>query len=237
LKNIRLYPKTKVTHIVANSISPATKHIPDWYKDIPQFIEGTKNKVTILPNSTATNGTIKRCTPFLDALSAGYMLVLSADIEVQEPEPGVPFIRWRDDVDRVTTHSEEQHPNLPVPEGFSPYVFKWTNDWCTQTPPGYSMWFTHPSNRFDLPFQTINGFVDTDRYEGYVQFPFFIKKGFTGIIEAGTPVCQLLPVKRDGWRMSHEEFNEDRSTREKFNLLKKIERSYKSQWWVKKTYQ
>jgi hypothetical protein len=36
--------------------------------------------------------------------------------------------------------------------------------------------------------------------------PFFVVKGFTGIIPAGTPYAQMLPFKRENWES---EINDD----------------------------
>jgi hypothetical protein len=56
---------------------------------------------------------------------------------------------------------------------------------------------THPLNRTDLPFYTLSGIVDSDNYMGEGKVPFFIKKDFTGIIPAGTPIVQIIPIKTD----------------------------------------
>ena len=61
-------------------------------------------------------------------------------------------------------------------------------------PKDYSLLFLSPINRFDLPFLSITGIVDCDMYTGTVHFPFFIKNSFTGIIEKGTPIVQIIPI-------------------------------------------
>jgi hypothetical protein len=88
-----------------------------------------------------------------------------------------------------------------------------------------------------LPFTTITGFVDSDIYNLPIQFPFFIKKGFTGIIEAGTPIAQMIPIKRNNWKIEVKKENS-----EKFNILSEkylstIKRSYKNNFWFRKKYE
>ena len=63
------------------------------------------------------------------------------------------------------------------------------------------MFFTHPVNRFDLPFTTLSGLVDCDRYQdNWVHFPaHWHDKNFTGVLPRGTPVAQCVPVKREKW--------------------------------------
>ena len=96
--------------------------------------------------------------------------------------------------------------------------------------------FTHPHNRFDLPFYTISGIVDTDKYPFSVQFPFFIKENFTGIIKAGTPVAQITFFKRNKWFKTIKKYNEYNLKKERFKFLSNIERSYKNLFWQRKDY-
>jgi hypothetical protein len=45
----------------------------------------------------------------------------------------------------------------------------------------------------------MSGFVDCDGYFEYINFPFiFNQPNYTGIIAAGTPMVQAIPIKRDG---------------------------------------
>ena len=98
------------------------------------------------------------------------------------------------------------------------------------------MWITHPSHRYDLPFTTINGFVDTDLYPNRLVLPFFIKDGFEGIIKEGTPIAQIIPIKRDNWKSIENNFSNQESLNmenyPKINLL----RTYKNKYWSKKNY-
>ncbi|HZL31017.1 MAG TPA: hypothetical protein VFC54_08145, partial [Pseudolabrys sp.] len=78
---------------------------------------------------------------------------------------------------------------------------KFNNFWTIETPPGYSLLFTHPLNRTDLPFTTITGLVDTDKYsESLIAFPArWHDTNFNGVLPKGTPVAQCIPVKREKW--------------------------------------
>jgi len=69
-----------------------------------------------------------------------------------------------------------------------------------ETPPAFAP-VTHPVNRFDLPFTTLTGLVDTDLYR-MISSTFRRSgeiPGFQGVLPKGTPVAQCLPVKRDLW--------------------------------------
>ena len=41
-------------------------------------------------------------------------------------------------------------------------IFKFISTWCIQTPKGFSSLHMHPLGRFDLPFYSFHGIVDTD---------------------------------------------------------------------------
>jgi hypothetical protein len=71
-----------------------------------------------------------------------------------------------------------------------------------------------------------------------VHFPFSILdfEGDRKIIPMGTPVCQVIPFKRDEWEsevLPLEPFLKEKAT---FSVLRIIGRSYKRQFWHKKTY-
>jgi hypothetical protein len=86
------------------------------------------------------------------------------------------------------------------------YIVKFTNFWTIETPPGFSLLFTHPVNRRDLPFTALTGLVDCDAYHDVpVQFPaHWHDAGFNGVLPKGTPLVQCLPVKRQTWRVECE---------------------------------
>jgi hypothetical protein len=82
------------------------------------------------------------------------------------------------------------------------FIIKFNNFWTIELPPGYSLLVTHPVNRNDLPFLTLTGIVDADRYrDNFIHFPAYWREaGFNGVLPKGTPVAQCLPFKRDAWR-------------------------------------
>jgi hypothetical protein len=71
-------------------------------------------------------------------------------------------------------------------------------------PSGYSVIYSQPFNRYDLPFLTTNGIIDNDNINLPGTMPFFVKEDWSGIIPAGTPYAQLIPFKREDWSSSVE---------------------------------
>ena len=77
------------------------------------------------------------------------------------------------------------------------------NPWRVETPPNYSTLYLPPANRFDLPVMPLVGLVDTDRYKNVVNFPFVIPSLLPNsevLLEKGTPIVQIIPIKRDNWK-------------------------------------
>ena len=81
------------------------------------------------------------------------------------------------------------------------FIIKFNNFWTIELPPGYSLLVTHPINRHDLPFVTLTGLVDADRYrDNFMHFPArWLDPDFNGVLPKGTPVAQCLPIKRENW--------------------------------------
>lgn len=173
---------------------PARKLMPEWFKKLPQKIDGV-NKLE--------NSTIKRCSPFLDALCVGWIIPLAADIEIVTND-SASQVTWKSTFYRemVQSHSAPQI-NAEVPHPASPKPpLKFLNWWQIKVDPGYSVLFVPPLNRPDSRFECMSGMVDAG-YNEFVNFPFFFTQpSYTGIIKQGTPLVQAIVIKK-------EEFVED----------------------------
>ncbi len=228
-KKFIVRPEFRKTEILYSPITPASTNIPEWYKKIPVV------KEIKLTGTGAVGTNVKHCTPFLDAMITGYTMTLTDDIHVRW-ENNVPFITWKTTKIQVTEHSKDQYDGVSIPYGFFPHVLKWHNEFFIKLPEGYSLWCTHPVNRFDLPFQVISGFVDADMFPLAIQFPFFIQNNWSGIIEAGTPLAQLIPIKREEWQIQYEKSSDEKTLVSRETFGKKLVRSYKTRYWNKKVY-
>ena len=184
--------------------SPAILNIPTWYKDTNLRIGGEQRDGLSDGNTQSPNTTVKGCSPFLDAFGFGYIYTLPLDVEIRDNGKGYDF-NWRAKGDFLTMHDRSQSPLTPPAIGGETEIVKWMNAFFIKTPPGYSCLFTHPLNRNELPFRTFSGVVDTDSYNLPVHFPFqLVSKEKNFIIEKGTPICQIIPFKREDWKSSIE---------------------------------
>jgi hypothetical protein len=209
---------------------PAKKMIPQWYKDGETFYVTTHG-------SEASAG-LKTCIPFLDVLTAGYLLVTPFDIFVGKKEDGSLSIEWNSPgpwQDFINQRPYESGKTIPRPAGHLDSHFVWTNRWGWKTPRGYSTIVTHPYNRFDLPFTTMSGFMDSDKISVNGNVPFFLKEGFYGVIPEGTPYAQIIPIKRKHWKSINSPENYDLVAKQ--NIKINGEKAYyKKRSWVRKEY-
>lgn len=164
---------------------PAKRMIPDWYR---------LSENTFVDDDGNLKSGMKRCVPFLDIMISGYMLVLGEDAVVTVQD-GLPKIKNS----IVYERHKDMGATIVRPAGHHYNSFVWHNPWAWETPKGWSTIITHPYNRFDLPFTTLSGFMETDNMVSGGSLPFYLKEGFEGVIPAGTPIAQIIPVERKNW--------------------------------------
>jgi hypothetical protein len=208
---------------------PASKLIPDWYKNMESYIGGNKK-----PNGKAeTTVTIKRCMPVFDAITAGYIITSPADVYVSIKN-GEQLFEWAS-LNLISFHAIEQALGHPTQK---PHHYpKWNNPWAIKTPKGYSTMFVQPMHRESV-FTILPGIVDTDQYSSPVNFPMVINDPeFEGLIPKGTPIAQVIPFKRDTWDMT---IGFDKDIKEANNIMQKLNTKffdkYKSMFWSRKEY-
>jgi hypothetical protein len=208
---------------------PASESIPDWYKETQSYMNGAK----VPDGQGGTTGTIKRCMPVFDAIAAGYLLTLPADIYVSIID-GRQVFQWPQ-FDLIAFHPIEQASGHPDGNGL-PYP-KFMNPWGVLTPDGYSILLIQPMHR-DLPFNVLPGIVDTDKYPAPVNVIFSMKDPtFEGTIPKGTPFAQIIPFKREAWKMVDGGEKELKLLREtKLTLRTKFFDAYKNMFRSKKEF-
>lgn len=227
---------------------PIKRNLPTWYKKLTPWQKGD--------DTTMSPGTLKRCVPFMDALTSGYVLKNPTDIyfehvirengkpdlEVKCPFAGAHRHNIISKEKDIFHHKSQIHGDLNPSE--CPLVgannnfnfFKILNPYHIVTPKGYSTLFIPLLNRPELvdKLEIIAGIVDTDVWN-QVNFPVILKKvDESFLLKKGTPIVQVIPFKRDQWKMEIETMKFLEEEARHFKFTTKFRNFYRSIYGKKK---
>lgn len=183
--------------------TPASLEIPDWYKKTSPYLSSEKYVDSRYNQSSNTLATVKKCMPFFDSITSGYIIKTTVDVNISY-ENNHHWFEWpnSDPLEPIGFHGTQQIQQYPGNENRESDYPKFVTPWIVKTPPGYSSLFVTPFHR-DLPFKILEGIVDTDKYFNPIQFPFILNETkYSGLIPAGTPIAQILPFKRENWKIN-----------------------------------
>jgi hypothetical protein len=180
---------------------PAAQALPKWWKDMTPYDVGPHNPdgSKLIVEGFSSNATFKKCTPMRDGLTSGYIIPLWTDVQVRIMDNGEPRITWRVEGGIPFELHGPSSRTIPSPAGYSKWVYKYLNTWIPHTPKGYSTLWTTPFAYQDTPFRAVTGVIDSDSSQLEIAPPMWLKEGFEGIVEKGTPLLQVIPFKRDNW--------------------------------------
>lgn len=236
--------KFKTSKIYLNNFNsrpkPTKLNIPDWYKEISHDLK---------------QRTIKGCMPFLDTLTTGYILNMPIEyrikhnVKYEDEQTTQAFAQLEPNSEiyhftNINTYKNESHPieqlgmKCPfIQKNKTMNIHKILNPWVIETPPGYSCIFLPPLNNGDDRFSIIPGIVDTDLFPNEINFPFIINGDkypvLDTVIKEGTPYVQVIPFKRESWKMKIETLTKNKNLRHSLWSIENIYR-YKNKFWNKK---
>jgi len=164
---------------------PANRAVPKWLRAMPT------------ENGPATP-TVKRCPPFLEAMTAGYIIPLPADVHLIHTGSALQAKMVDFNISLVDMHMQDQFPGAPF--GNAPLV-KFRCPWIIKTPPGYSTLIVPPLNRFGSAIMPLSGVVETDTYYRAIAFPSIclLQPRTEVVLKRGTPLVQVIPFRREEW--------------------------------------
>ena len=200
---IKFYPFSEETRSVFPEPTPSSKNIPEWYKRQPAY--GVPEEGQMKVGSSAS--TVKRCMPVFDGITSGYTIYIPCDIFIDATNPdkltwSVPLVASQMKRDLVSSHSPEQVSEYPLEtDKYHKELFRILPFWAVGTAKGYSCLFMQPFHRDPVPFRVFGGIIDTDAFIADGHYSLQIEKGFKGVIERGTPLVQVIPFKREEWKM------------------------------------
>ena len=146
---------------------PAVEGLPGWFKSMPVKAFSELAQGDLL--------TVKKCPPFIDAMTCGFLIPLAIDVRVDNGEfswawefrsARCPALRIRRLTFTTTAKSRDRPFSRTIASCSSSTLSGRSN--CRPAIPSS---ITHPFNRADLPFVTLTGLVDADRYHQLPQFP------------------------------------------------------------------
>ena len=219
---------------------PISRSMPQWYKEADRFAKKPNGEYWIGPDKGKIP-TWKACPAILDILTTGYSLVTPCDIEFFLDGAGQIDVKIEDAMYKDFATRRTPMPQFRHPEGYYNYHFAWMPDWAVKVPDGYSVLYVAPFNRYDLPIMTVSGIIDNDKVNLPGSFPFFVQKGWTGVLPAGTPYAQLLPFLREDWKSEitiptgQEMMNHNRENSNKYRVPDGG--VYQKEVWTKRSYE
>jgi hypothetical protein len=205
--------------------SPAARFVPQWLKNMPSEFANPDFGGEAM-------STLKRCAPFVDAMTCGYVLPLACDVSF--------FMRDELNLDFeqagpvVETQSHGQYRDAPFGKL---QLVKFQNPWLVITPPGYSTLFVPLINQQLMPFQVLAGMVETDNYYRQINFPAIcsMRPGQRCVLPKGMPIIQAIPIKREPWEGKFSPWDEER-VQAHTDAMDANLHFYKDEDWVKKNY-
>jgi hypothetical protein len=203
--------------------------LPEWYRKAESSYQRDDKPMPGL----------KKCVPFLDAMLSGYSLVTPFDIHIRHREDGSLDITWdgpESFKDYVIERDHKQGETIPRPAGHLPNHLAFASPWGFKTPKGWSILVTHPLNRFELPFTITSGIIDSDEFGTGGNLPFFLRADFQGIIPAGTPIAQIIPIKRADWHHVPNNAGMRHLNPVQALFVRQEGNSYKKKFWHRKKY-
>ena len=229
---------------------PTKKSLPDWYKNIEKSTIRTLN--------------LKSCMPFLDMISAGYLLPLPQDLYIGhkildktvEPPRKTSVYKFAFSASNLLNERcvvyningqicQDHHVDqiggentFLAKKNGNNNIIKILNPWIIKTPPGYSCLFISPTYSENDYFNIISAIVDTDIFDLHINFPLIINNDkydtFEKIFKQGTPYVQIIPFKRDSW--SHEIISKKENVKSKLGYFGALINRYKYKMWNRKVW-
>lgn len=230
---IKFIALSKKHYDIVGKPTPAESMIPSWWKDMSPYTHGNK----LIVESGQNNSSPKRCIPVRDAIVSGYTINLWTDVQVRSLSDSIykPGLFWKSGIP-VFEENTDASKMIQTPSGYCPTTFKFVNYWIITTPKGYSISAQSPAG-YDNPLKVVPGIVDTDKYPSRLPFPMWIKEGYEGTLEKGTPLVQVLPFKRESWKSEFDFLEDDEfDVIEETTIKSKLSGFYVKNCWTKKEY-
>jgi hypothetical protein len=229
---ITFYQSHEGVGLLVDPPKPASKSLPEWYR---------KQSAPL----GEFGSTIKRCMPIFDIMTAGYILELPCDIYIDATNPDKLSYAVPQGVldnlqqDLFAEHLPQQMSDYPKDlTRFHKDVLRIDPFYTVGTEKGYSSLMVQPFHADSTPLHAFGAMIDTDTYISSGHYSFYVEKDFKGIIKQGTPLIQVIPIKRDSFKSKVVLFEkaEIAIKKQSTRLLSTFTGGYKNKFRTKKDY-
>lgn len=239
MPKVKFYQYSENTSAYADMPQPSSKFVPDWYKKQ----RGSINDEETLSKGYAT-ATVKKCMPVFDLMTAGYMITMPCDVYLDATNPdkltwSIPASIKQFQADMFSSHDKQQYDEYPIDaDRQHQTLFRVMPFWYIKTDPGYSCLFVNPMHRDTSPLFAIPAMVDSDTFISEGHLSFLVDKGFKGIVKKGTPLVQVIPIKRESWSSEIVAIEDSKSelNKQRLRLRSVFTNGYKNLFRSKKDY-
>jgi len=181
-------------------VVPASQAKPDWYKKTTPW----------LGQPHQSYPTIKKCMPVGDYINMGYMVMNPVEQEISNAprlDTGVEGFSREYPQGWAMQCPQEGHEHAQCPvelQGRRRDYITFSVPWRIETPPGYSCLIMSPFYHFEERYQLFPAVIDTDTIDvPWNNWPgAMLQDRF--VLQPGEPLAQIVPFKRDDWKMSLE---------------------------------
>lgn len=203
-------------------IKPAKYFIPEEFKNMPYSLD--ENDIM------HQQKTAKSCPSFVEILREGYVIPSPCDIYLSYNKE-IDNWKWQtpsgyDWVD-ITIHPPQQFQNYYNNSNVK-YVFKINSLWHVYTPKGYSVRQIPMLYHNNKDFQVAYGVIKSDVFHQINPQILFTSDKDEIIIKKETPLCYIVPFKRENYNYKVVPFDKmkDKSYKSTLDVMGNFSSSY-----------
>jgi len=208
--------------------TPAHKYIPTWYKESDTFFneDGTSADSFVDGNHM----TVKRCMPFLEALTLGWILPNSASVFIKNKSELTTNV----DFEYVVPHPDRQIKGYGLSKEQT--LLKFDTPWYVKAPKNTRLLITPPMNRKNDVFQPFYGVrqIDGFLYQLFVLVTYNMSEENVTIPD-GDPLAQMIFFNENGIinegivrPMTNDEITETKRVKHRMDITASY---YKHKFW------
>lgn len=203
----------------------------NWVKPA---VDAFKEKASNLENYNQPVIGVAKCPGIFDIMNIGWIVPAWCDFII-ETDWDSRTINWQTPamLDGITCGEQFNKPAIslmstvhdtmaiPMKKEDNPFLIKVNTPWVVDIPKGWSLMICPVSYSDDIRFESTTGIITSAPHmEINPQLYWKVKHG-KQLVEAGTPLCQLIPIKMDKASFSCQDFGPEQLKEQKKMYFKR----------------